>query len=111
VLASGSKVLVPVEVTEESQALIAILCLCHAWRFLQDFPGSSAMDPFQAFPADLLRLRADFHGLKACATGVACQALWMETLSRTCEPNKPAFDRKATLMTESRPSVGRSWSR
>ena len=64
VLASWSKQLVPVKMAVEPKSLITVLTHGHSRSLLEDLAGSTTIDAIEALLAQLLRLRADLHGLK-----------------------------------------------
>jgi hypothetical protein len=63
VLAARREQLVPVEMAEESQTLIAILSHGLARLLLEDFASCAAVDTIKSFLSEVVRLMANFHRL------------------------------------------------
>ena len=109
--ATRRKELVPIEVTEEAETIIAVLVLSLPWDFWESLPSLSSANAVQSLRPHLVRFMTDLHGLQTGATGIAPETLRMKSFRRTTQSDKPSFNWEATLVADGVDSGGCSGSR
>ena len=92
VLAARRKLLVPVEVAVEAQALVAVLLLRLAGHLLDDLAALSALDAVQSRVSRHLGLGADLHGFQGNVAREAREALWVEALGDAGQGHRSPFN-------------------
>lgn len=99
-LAAGCEELVPVQVAEEAQTRVAVLCHGLPGLLGQGLAGGTASDTLQACGPERVGLRGDFEGFEGRATGVADEALGVEALGAAAEGNNTSFDGKGAFVAD-----------
>ena len=91
-LASRSKILVPVEVTEIAESLVAILSHRLAFNFWEFLSTSTSLDSVEALCTIHLRFGAYFEGFESGSAGEADETLRMEAFGGSTKSNYFSFN-------------------
>jgi hypothetical protein len=91
-LASGSKVLVPVQMAVVAQPFITILCHRLAFNLWKLLSSGSSLNSVNSLGTIQLRLRTDFEGFQSSTTAETDETMWMKTFGGSTKCDNSSFD-------------------